>query len=259
MITENRHQLILEILERQKSITVQQLSEQLNVSGSTIRRDLASLDSQGRLKKVHGGAAFIEQRSYLAKEPDMLTKEGLYIREKESIGYLAASLIQKDDLVYVDAGSTTLQLVNAISGDALEATYVTNGLAHTRVLARKGCTVYVPSGRIKPTTEAIIGTAVLNSLRWYNFTKAFMGTNGISIERGFTTPGIEEAELKAAAIKSSYECWILADQSKFGNICAACFCDLIKASIITNHLPDRTYCDYTTIKESDGYDIHSYT
>lgn len=250
MITENRYQLILEILESQKSATVQQLAEQTGASESTIRRDLSTLDSQGRLKKVHGGATLTMRQPYLAQEADMVTKENLYMREKERIGFAAAALIRKEDVVYIDAGSTTLQLANAISGDALEATYVTNGLAHTRVLARKGCTVYVPAGRIKPTTEAIIGTAVLSSLRRYNFTKAFIGTNGISIERGFTTPGIEEAELKAAAVESSYECWIVADHSKFGKVCAAGFCDLIKASIITDCLPDQTYRDYTTVKEA---------
>lgn len=252
MITENRYQLILEILEQHRSATVQQLAEQTGASESTIRRDLTALDSQGQLKKVHGGATLIVQhpRPYLAAEADMTTKEGLYMREKERIGASAAALIRKEDVVYIDAGSTTLQLVSAVSGDALEATYVTNGLAHTRVLARKGCTVYVPAGRIKPTTEAIIGTAVLSSLRRYNFTKAFMGANGISIERGFTTPGMEEAELKAAAIGSSYECWVVADHSKFGKVCSAGFCDLIKASIITDSLPDPAYRDYTTVKET---------
>lgn len=249
MITENRHRFILEILARQKSATVQQLAEELHTSESTIRRDLAALDSQGMLRKVHGGATVIG-KSYLSQEADMLTKEGLYVPEKKLIGRAAAALIKRDDFVYIDAGTTTLQLAHAISGDALEASYVTNGLAHTQVLARKGCTVYVPSGRIKPTTEVIIGTAVMNSFRRYNFTKAFMGTNGISIESGFTTPGIEEAELKAAAIHSALECWVLADESKFGKVYSAGFCDLIRATIITNHLPDKAYLDYTTVREA---------
>lgn len=255
MITENRHRAILETLSRQGSATVQQLAEELGTSESTIRRDLTALDSQGRLRKVHGGATKIG-KSYLSQEADMLTKEGLYTREKKIIGRSAAALIKKDDFVYIDAGTTTLQLAGSISGDALEASYVTNGLAHTQVLARKGCTVYVPSGRIKPTTEVIIGTSVLNSFRRFNFTKAFMGTNGISIESGFTTPGIEEAELKMAAVNSALECWILADESKFGKVYSAGFCDLIRASIITNRLPDRTYLDYTTVREAEGYDLY---
>lgn len=250
MIAETRYNTILEILRRQKTATVQQLSEVLNISESTIRRDLTTLAEQGKLNKVHGGATLIEQQFY-SHEQDMITKEGLYAPEKERIGICAASLISAGDFVYIDAGSTTLQLVNHIEGEALQATYVTNGLAHTRVLARKGCTVYVPAGRIKSSTEAIVGAAVLNSLHHYNFTKAFMGANGISLERGFTTPGIEEAELKAAAMQSAYESWVLADESKFNKVYSAGFCDLVQAAIITNRLPDPKYYEHTLIKETD--------
>lgn len=250
MIAETRHQTILDILALQQSATVQQLAQELGTSESTIRRDLIILDQQGRLNKVHGGATALSQPFY-AHEPDMITKETLFLQEKESIGRYAASLIHADDFVFVDAGSTTIQLVNAISGEALKATYVTNGLAHTRALARKGCMVYVPAGRIKQRTEAIVGTAVLNSLRRYNFTKAFMGTNGISLDRGFTTPGIEEGELKAAVVQSAYESWFLADESKFGKVYASGICELTRGSIITNRLVDQQYREYTLIKETE--------
>lgn len=248
MIAETRYQMILDILNRQKSATVQQFAEALGISESTVRRDLVALGEQGRLNRVHGGATVLEQQFY-SHEPDMMTKEGIFTREKQLIGQYAASLIREEDFVYIDAGSTTLQLVNAISGEALNATYVTNGLAHTRALARKGCTVYVPAGRIKQRTEAIVGAAVLTSLHRYNFTKAFMGVNGISLDRGFTTPGIEEGELKAAAIQSAYESWFLADESKFDKIYAAGICDLSRSSIITNRLYDERYREHTSIKE----------
>ena len=252
MIAETRHQMILDILHKQKSASVQELSEQLHISESTIRRDLIVLDRQGKLTKVYGGAmAMNMESSYDPYEPDMDTKEGLYVEEKKRMGQYAASLIQADDFVYIDAGTSTIHLVNAIGGDAKKAVYVTNGLLHTRILARKGCIVYVPAGRVKPRTEAIVGAAVLNSLRRYNFTKAFMGANGISIERGFMTPTIEEAELKAVAIQSSLESWFLADESKFNKICAAGICDLGQANIITNRLPDVRYAEKTLVKEID--------
>lgn len=250
MIAEKRYQIILDILHRQRSATVQQLAEVLCTSESTIRRDLIALDSQGRLNKVHGGATLSEQQ-FSAYEPDMMTKEGLNIPEKQAIGRFAAALIRSDDFVFIDAGSTTLQMVNAVSGDALRATYVTNGLAHTRVLTRKGCTVYVPAGLVRQRTEAITGTPALNSLRYYHFTKAFMGVNGISIECGFTTPGIEERELKAAAIQSAQQSWFLADDSKFDKVYPAGICALSRAGIITNHLSGEKYRNYTTVEEAE--------
>ena len=129
--------------------------------------------------------------------------------------------------------------------------YVTNGLAHTRLLARKGCKVYVPAGRIRERTEAIVGGATMNSLRRFNFSLAFMGTNGISPERGFTTPDIEEGEMKAAAIASARQTWFLADASKFDKIYASGICDIGRGAIITNRLPDEKYREYTVIKETD--------
>ena len=250
MIAETRYQIILDTLRRQRSATVQELADILDTSVSTVRRDLITLDSQGRLVKVHGGAALSEAQ-LTAAEPDMLTKESMNIPEKQVIGRLAASMIRADDFVFIDAGSTTLQLVNAIEGEALKATYVTNGLAHSRALAQKGCSVYVLGGRVRRRTEAIVGATALSSLSKYNFTKAFLGVNGISIDRGFTTPGIEEREIKAAVVRLSGESWFLADGSKFDTVCSAGICGIKSAGIITNRLPNEKYLSYTTIKEAE--------
>ena len=250
MIAEQRYQLILNIVNQRNSATVQQLAEALETSESTIRRDLISLDQQGKLRRVHGGAAAIDGQFH-AEEDDMLTKQSRNMQAKQSIGAYAAGLILPDDFVYVDAGTTTLELVRALQGDALRATYVTNGLSHSRLLARKGCRVYVLSGKVKNTTEAIVGTQALNRLRRYSFTKAFVGTNGISLEKGYTTSGMEEVDVKAQAIRSSRESWFLADSSKFGKIYAAVICELGSCPLITDHLPNPVYREQTTVKETE--------
>ncbi|MBP5291778.1 MAG: DeoR/GlpR transcriptional regulator [Lachnospiraceae bacterium] len=248
MIAETRRQRILELLQQQKAVSVAQLAELLDSSVSTIRRDLIALDEQGLLNRVHGGAA-IDDTQLTAVELDMLTKESIQQPEKEAIGRAAASMIRPDDFVYIDAGSTTLQLVKAIEGEALKAVYVTNGLAHTRALTQKGCSVYVPGGRIRQRTEAIVGATALSSLNRYNFTKSFLGVNGIDVVRGYTTPGIDERELKAFVAHRSKECWFLADESKFGKIYPAEICPIGSAFLLTNHLPDEIYRSLTTVKE----------
>lgn len=251
MISETRHRMILNVLEREGTVTAQQLAELLHTSLSTIRRDLIALDRQGLLLKVHGGAARKETHLSSA-ELDMLTKEGMNIEEKRAIARTAASLIRPDDFVFIDAGSTTLQLVHALSGKALEATYVTNGLAHTRALSQMGCSVFVPGGRVKQSTEAIVGATALNDLSRYNFTKAFLGVNGISLNRGYTTPGVEERELKAAVLHASEETWFLGDSSKFERVCPAGICAIREAGLITDRLPDERYRAYTVIKEAES-------
>ena len=149
MLAEERFALILEQLNEQRTVTVQQLCEALHTSESTIRRDLTELDRQGRLTKVHGGATLPDSR-FLADEPTMEAKETLAVAEKRSIAAAAAALITAEDFVFIDAGTTTLELVRALTGAALKATYVTNGVAHARLLAQKGCRCICPAGCCVP-------------------------------------------------------------------------------------------------------------
>ncbi len=163
MLAEERFALILNLLAEKRTATVQELCEALNASESTIRRDLTELDRQGRLNKVHGGAT-LPDGQFLADEPTMAAKETLAVGQKRSIAQAAADLVRAGDFVYIDAGSTTLAMVRALSGPALDAHYVTNGIAHARLLAQKSLqTVCVPGGLLRPKTEAIIGAAALTS------------------------------------------------------------------------------------------------
>ena len=127
MLAEERFSLIMEQLDRKRTVTVQELCEALNTSESTIRRDLTELDRQGRLNKVHGGATLPDSR-FLADEPTMEAKETLAVEQKRSIAQAAAQLINANDFVFIDAGSTTLELVRVLTGDALKASYLTNGV-----------------------------------------------------------------------------------------------------------------------------------
>ena len=236
MLAEERFSLIMEQLNRKRTVTVQELCEALNTSESTIRRDLTELDRLGKLNKVHGGATLPDSR-FLADEP--------------TIAQAAAKLINADDFVFIDAGSTTLELVRALAGDALKASYVTNGVAHARALARKGCRVYLPGGLLRPETEAIVGAPTVTSLQRYNFTKAFMGANGVALDAGFTTPDPEEAAVKAAAVHRAREAWFLVDDAKFSRIYPAVIADLQGGAILTNRCPNPKYKQFTLVKETE--------
>ena len=251
MLAEERFEQILKILVQRRSVTVQELCDALNASESTIRRDLVLLSQQGRLNRVHGGAT-LSDSAFLTKEESMSAKEQQAVAQKQSIGRMAAGFIHSDDFVFVDAGSTTLQLVYALQGLALQATYVTNGIAHARLLAQKGCRVYTLGGQVRPSTEAVVGTAAMSSVGRYNFTKAFMGANGVSLDSGFTTPDVEEAALKALAVSRAMESWFLVDDSKFSKTYSAVVCELTDAAIVTNVLPNEKYRRYALIKESDA-------
>ena len=140
MLAEERFSLILDLLARQRTATVQELCEALSASESTIRRDLNELGKQGKLNKVHGGAT-LPDSPFRTDEPTMAAKEELAVSQKQSIAQAAAELILPEDFIYLDAGSSTLALARALSGPALNASYVTNGVAHARLLAQN-CLLY---------------------------------------------------------------------------------------------------------------------
>ena len=155
----------------------------------------------------------------------------------------------RKDFVYIDAGSTTLHMVDFLQ--ERQAVYVTNGLPHASRLSLKGFKVFLLGGRLKAVTEAVIGTEALHNLELYNFTKGFFGANGISIKSGFSTPDSSEGLVKSEALSRCEHAYVLADQSKFNKISPITFANISSATIITGHLRDKKYRDCTTILEGE--------
>ena len=246
MLAELRMEAILAELEKEQAVSVAHLCRVTGASEATIRRDLNELARRGKLNKVHGGALPVREE-FRAEELDMDTKRQLHTQEKLRIARYAASLIGDDDVVYLDAGSTVMHMADHIQ--STRATFVTNSVECAQRLPRRGLRAYVLGGVLKPGTLAIIGGEAMEGLKKYNFTKAFLGVNGIAAGPGFTTPDPEEAMVKAAAAAHARNTWVLADSSKFGAIAAASFLPLDGAGIVTDRLDDRRYLDYTDIKE----------
>ena len=246
MLTEERYNIILSVLSKNSSVSVLELTEITGASESTIRRDLLALAKMEKLKKVHGGAVTIEP-GILLKEANVQEKMKLNSSAKEGIAKYAASLILKNDFVFIDAGTTTEKMIEYITQK--DAIVVTNAFNDAHLLARRGFKVYMTGGEVKVATEALVGVGCVESIHFYNFTKCFLGTNGISPEAGFTTHDIDEASVKRAAAQKSYATYILADHSKFGKSAAVTFEDIKKACIITDRLQDDQYRNLTIIKE----------
>ena len=152
-----------------------------------------------------------------------------------------------NDFVYIDSGTTTNLIIDYLT--ERNAVYVTNGINQAKKLISKGFTTYIIGGEVKSSTEAIVGIEAINSLKKYNFTKGFFGTNGISDYRGFTTPDIKEALVKEEAIKRTRNAYILADKTKFNKISCITFAEIDKGVIITTKLEDSKYYNKTEIVE----------
>lgn len=249
MLSEERHKLILEKVKNESVVYLNDLVKYLNTSESTIRRDLIALDKAGLLKKVHGGATSLKDISINTLDDIVENRKSLNMEEKFKIAKYAASLIKDNDLVYLDAGTTTELMINFINNT--KAIFVTNGIVHARSLIKKNCTTYILGGELKLSTEAIVGAETVKSLRKYNFTKGFFGANGVDLERGFSTPDIKEAMVKEEALIRSKKRYVLCDKSKFDEISSITFADIQDAKIITTKLDNNKYRNKAEILEVD--------
>lgn len=246
MLTQERYQTILQLLNERDAVTVAELSAKLGISESTIRRDLNSLAEMGKLNKVFGGATAIHSTEGVT-EKNFEAREKEMSEEKTAIARYAATLVLDGDFVFVDAGTTTYRLIDFLTNT--KASYITNGVAHARKLVRRGFDTHIIPGHIKPVTEAVVGSTGIGMISRFNFTKAFVGTNGIDLVTGFTTTEIDEGLVKEAIVKHSYMTFVLADRTKFRRVFPISFAEINKCCIITDEVPDSKYLDATVIKE----------
>ena len=247
MLTEERQSKILDELKAKKVVKVRELIEELNVSESTIRRDLQELEAEGWLVRVHGGA---KQVFKLEPELTMKEKSSKNVHKKQEIVQLAASLVKKGDMLYIDAGTTTLELLPLIKDKSV--TIVTNSVHHAFVATDLGMETIMIGGKVRQNTKASVSQLGGEQLTRYFFDKAFMGANGVHPIYGLTTADPEEAMMKRTAIHQAQQVYFLVDDSKFDKLNFSQIESIDTGVILTNQLTDKQRSQYqgvATIKE----------
>lgn len=228
MLKSKRKQLILEKVTKDKFVSLEYLVQVLNTSESTVRRDLDELESERKLRRVHGGA---ESLHFLQEEESNQEKSIKNIQEKTKIAQKAASLIQEYDVIFIDAGTTNELLVNELHDPSV--TVVTNSIHHATKLVERNIPTVIIGGVVKRSTDASIGGVALNQIGQLNFDKAFIGMNGID-DGFFTTPDMEEGAVKRAILENAKRTYVLADASKLGQTSFAKVAPISRARLITN-------------------------
>lgn len=234
MLTKQRHEEMINIIRERGSITTNEMAKILGISESTARRDINFLADTGKVIKVYGGAMF-DPQDVDTKEDSFEQRMDINATEKGKAAEKALELITPDDFIYIDAGTTTKYIADNFNMSGVRI--VTNGIEHARILASKGNEVVLVGGNVKISTDAIVGTLAVNTLYKYHFTKGFFGTNGISPKAGYTTPDINEALVKKAAMQKCSKSFIVCDSSKFNTISAVTFASFREATVVTNLCP----------------------
>lgn len=216
MFAEERRKNIVKILEIKKRASVNELSDEFDVSRATIRRDLSELEKNGFLRRTHGGA-ILSGSSKL--EPSFEEKEDRFAGEKIAIGKKAAEIIKDGDTIYLDAGTTTRQIIEFLKTKK-NLTIVTNALHIIKKIKEinLNCELVVVGGNFKWTTEAMIGPMAEDFLQDLRVDKAFVGANGFNIKDGATTPDPKEGKMKEIALDIAAENFLIFDQSKWEEV-----------------------------------------
>ncbi|WP_367138974.1 DeoR/GlpR family DNA-binding transcription regulator [Saccharothrix sp. HUAS TT1] len=223
MYAEERQQVILDRARAKGRVDVAALAEEFTVTTETIRRDLTALERHGVLRRVHGGAIPVERLGF---EPAIATREGVMTAEKERIAKAALALLPEEGTILLDAGTTTAKMADLLPLDR-ELTVVTHSVNIALMLtSRPNLTVMLVGGRLRSRTLASVDAWALQALKDSFVEVAFIATNGLSSERGLTTPDPAEAMVKRAAIGAARRCVLLADHTKIGNDHFARFADL---------------------------------
>lgn len=240
MYAEERQRTIVALARRHDRVAVAALAEQFDVTAETIRRDLELLDQRGILRRVHGGAVPVESVRLI--ETTVTDRAVAHSDEKASIAKAALAHLPSvaGASVLLDAGTTTARLAELIP-DAMNLALITNAIPIASQLTQnRHSNVHLLGGRVRGMTQSTVGGATVEALRQLRVDVAFLGTNGITIKHGLSTPDSDEAAVKRAMVDCARTVVALVDSSKVGveSLLSFARLDQVDVVISDDKLPD---------------------
>jgi DeoR family fructose operon transcriptional repressor len=232
MNKQHRWNIIAELCQKKDQVSVDEMVEMIGVSPATIRRDLQEMEDMRIISRYHGGARIIPYQDEL----HMLLRSETNIRQKREVARYAASLLHDNQMIYLDAGTTTYEIIPFIK--AKNITVVTPGIRHALELARKEIATIVLGGPLRAESELTAGRTTVEQIKDHHFDLALMATNGIHDNNGFTTFSETIALTKNTAMTQSKLSYIVTDSSKFYMLQPAVFAKFDDAIVICDDLPE---------------------
>jgi DeoR/GlpR family transcriptional regulator of sugar metabolism len=250
VLAGERQQRLVQRVEAEGFVKVQELTEEFGVSAMTVRRDIAELEHRGLVRRVRGGAASLHTRDI-----GYGLRERMNRREKEDIGRRAAELVRPGATVFIDAGTTCIEVARHLVKRQLAPLYlVTASVKVTAELAGlNGVKVMQLGGEIYDQSFGAVGEAAVRKLARLRLDWAFLGASGVDLELGMTNNNHFEVQVKRAALKSARRGVFLADSSKLGRASLARVVAIDEPhTLITT---DALSCDDKQMLEARGWEV----
>ena len=212
LIPAERRNHIFDLVQKEGSVGVARLSKLLDISEVTIRRDLDLLEQEGVLERTHGGAVLSRR---MRVEPLYTTKYQDHLEEKRKIGATAAALVDPGETLFVNSGSTTVQIFRHLAGKKVRV--ITSNAGAIAECQGLDIELILIGGSYREQSHSLVGALALLSLQRVYASKCFIGVDGISVKYGLTTPSLEEAEVARAMIERTHgQVIVVADHNKLG-------------------------------------------
>jgi DeoR family fructose operon transcriptional repressor len=231
MYAAERQQAMAELVARRGRVSVADLAVGFGVTTETVRRDLDGLEDRRLLRRVHGGA--LPPDSFTMLEPDLSDRGLSHHEEKRRIAEAALAYVPAAGAAVIfDAGTTTIQLAAMLPHDH-RITALTHAIpVAARLADRPNVELHLLPGRVRDATQAAVGIETVTALARVRAEVAFVGTNGISVDHGLSTPDDVEAATKAAIVASAQHVVVLADSSKIAVERTVCFARLAEIDVL---------------------------
>lgn len=224
-----RHKYIIDTLNKEGFVKVADIASALNITMVTARKDLKQLEEKGLLYRTHGSASPANPH---IGDRTVSEKEKIRVMEKASIGMAAARLIEENDSVIMNSGSTICAFAEKIDTES-PLRIVTSSIKVSLILGeKKNINILQLGGRYRPRSMSVVGNYTLGILEKITCSKLFLGVDGVDAEFGVTTSNLEESELNIAMMNASLKTIVLCDSSKFGRKGFGKICNLDKIDII---------------------------
>lgn len=236
MFQIERQAAIVDYLKNHKKSNVDELCAHFGVSKATIRRDITELAADGRIIKTHGGVLFPDRM--LRPETPYLQKKDVNVLSKQKIGKAAATLLESGDVIAVDSGSTTVEMIRQIN---VPITLLTHDLNVAMAAAENSSIRTILSGgEIRPGQYALSGCSVTEFYRNHRVTKAFLACDAVDIDSGLWTATPEEASIKQEILRSASTAILLTDHTKFSSaaFCLVCRLDAVHCILSDQFTPE---------------------
>lgn len=227
-----RQQRMMDLITRDGEVKLSELREMFDVTEMTIRRDLEKLELSGLVRRIFGGAILV------GKDIALQERTGVLTEEKMRIGKRAAELLRPNESIFLDGGSTTLQIAKFIQPE-LNVTVVTNAINIAQELHAKRVSTILIGGVLLEQTSTLIGPIAIDNIAQLAFDRVFLGATGLTSNHGFSNSNMHEAEIKRLAITKASDVNIVMDHTKFGTHGLFSFAILASVNrVITDRPPE---------------------